>query len=233
MITPLFCAFTPALDISRAQILLYLFLFCFFFTKTRRDLCCFWCVLLMLFQPLLNIISQRAVQVDDVAFCNLITCIKEKALDILLLHTITSIDVSFLLPCFSAVRRRAPGDCWTRWRKPLLWSDQASYSWPPLETRSHGRISIQVQLINEPERRNRHTEPAHRSPSRRVTHGTTTARYEDGGGDLPTLSFCLVPRHLQRFWGASGDFWQNLWTQLYVAFEGHDEALFYLGKVTV
>ncbi|XP_029956550.1 fatty acid hydroxylase domain-containing protein 2 [Salarias fasciatus] len=37
--------------------------------------------------------------------------------------------------------------------------------------------------------------------------------------------------HLQRFWGASGDFWQNLWTKLYVAFEGHDEALFYLGTM--
>nr|XP_020467607.1 fatty acid hydroxylase domain-containing protein 2 [Monopterus albus] len=37
--------------------------------------------------------------------------------------------------------------------------------------------------------------------------------------------------HLQRFWGASGDFWQNLWTTLYVAFEGHDAALFFLGTV--
>ncbi|CAN9501152.1 unnamed protein product [Ophioblennius macclurei] len=37
--------------------------------------------------------------------------------------------------------------------------------------------------------------------------------------------------HLQRFWGASGDFWQNLWTKLYVAFEGHEEALFYLGTM--
>ncbi|KAM4545068.1 fatty acid hydroxylase domain-containing protein 2 [Odontesthes bonariensis] len=37
--------------------------------------------------------------------------------------------------------------------------------------------------------------------------------------------------HLQRFWGASGDFWQNLWTKLYVAFEGHDAALFFLGTM--
>lgn len=58
-------------------------------------------------------------------------------------------------------------------------------------------------------------------------------RYKDGRGNLQTLSFYLVPRHLQRFWGASGDFWQNFWTKLYVAFEGHDEALFYLGKVMV
>uniref|UniRef100_A0A3Q3K7Y2 Fatty acid hydroxylase domain-containing protein n=1 Tax=Monopterus albus TaxID=43700 RepID=A0A3Q3K7Y2_MONAL len=36
--------------------------------------------------------------------------------------------------------------------------------------------------------------------------------------------------YLQKFWGASGDFWQNLWTTLYVAFEGHDAALFFLGK---
>ncbi|XP_037543211.1 fatty acid hydroxylase domain-containing protein 2 [Nematolebias whitei] len=37
--------------------------------------------------------------------------------------------------------------------------------------------------------------------------------------------------HLQRFWGASGDFWQNLWTKVHLAFEGHDAALFYLGTM--
>ncbi|CAJ1063670.1 fatty acid hydroxylase domain-containing protein 2 [Xyrichtys novacula] len=37
--------------------------------------------------------------------------------------------------------------------------------------------------------------------------------------------------HLQRFWGASGDFWQNLWTKLYVMFEGHHAALFFLGTM--
>ncbi|XP_077362064.1 fatty acid hydroxylase domain-containing protein 2 isoform X2 [Festucalex cinctus] len=39
--------------------------------------------------------------------------------------------------------------------------------------------------------------------------------------------------HLQKFWGASGDFWQNLWTKLYVMFEGHNEALFYMGTMLV
>ncbi|XP_077596215.1 fatty acid hydroxylase domain-containing protein 2 [Stigmatopora nigra] len=39
--------------------------------------------------------------------------------------------------------------------------------------------------------------------------------------------------HLQKFWGASGDFWQNLWTKLYVMFEGHDQALFYMGTMLV
>ncbi|XP_034033833.1 fatty acid hydroxylase domain-containing protein 2 isoform X2 [Thalassophryne amazonica] len=39
--------------------------------------------------------------------------------------------------------------------------------------------------------------------------------------------------HLQRFWGASGDFWQKLWTKLYVAFEGHDAALFFFGTILV
>ncbi|XP_061558191.1 fatty acid hydroxylase domain-containing protein 2 [Phycodurus eques] len=39
--------------------------------------------------------------------------------------------------------------------------------------------------------------------------------------------------HLQRFWGASGDFWQNLWTKLYVMYEGHNEALFYMGTLLV
>ncbi|KAF7670372.1 hypothetical protein LDENG_00228400 [Lucifuga dentata] len=39
--------------------------------------------------------------------------------------------------------------------------------------------------------------------------------------------------HLQRFWGASGDFWQNLWTKLYLMFEGHHAALFFLGTMLV
>lgn len=47
---------------------------------------------------------------------------------------------------------------------------------------------------------------------------------------LVNLTFDNSSRHLQRFWGASGDFWQNLWTKLYLAFEGHDAALFYFGK---
>ncbi|XP_058483923.1 fatty acid hydroxylase domain-containing protein 2 [Solea solea] len=37
--------------------------------------------------------------------------------------------------------------------------------------------------------------------------------------------------HLQKFWGASGDFWQNQWSRLYVTFEGHEAALFYLGTM--
>lgn len=37
--------------------------------------------------------------------------------------------------------------------------------------------------------------------------------------------------HFQKFWGASGDFWQNLWTKLYLMFEGHDAALFYMGTM--
>ncbi|XP_046870389.1 fatty acid hydroxylase domain-containing protein 2 isoform X1 [Hypomesus transpacificus] len=39
--------------------------------------------------------------------------------------------------------------------------------------------------------------------------------------------------HLQRFWGASGDFWQDLWTKLHQRFEGHETALFYLGTMLV
>ncbi|XP_004076095.1 fatty acid hydroxylase domain-containing protein 2 [Oryzias latipes] len=40
-----------------------------------------------------------------------------------------------------------------------------------------------------------------------------------------------VTWHLQKFWGASGDFWQNLWTKLYLAFEGHEAALFFMGTM--
>lgn len=45
-----------------------------------------------------------------------------------------------------------------------------------------------------------------------------------------TLDTNSSARHLQKFWGASGDFWQNLWTKLYLMFEGHEAALFYIGK---
>jgi len=39
--------------------------------------------------------------------------------------------------------------------------------------------------------------------------------------------------HLQRFWGASGDFWQDQWTKLYVMYEGREAALFFSGTMTV
>uniref|UniRef100_A0A3P8WE23 Fatty acid hydroxylase domain containing 2 n=1 Tax=Cynoglossus semilaevis TaxID=244447 RepID=A0A3P8WE23_CYNSE len=39
--------------------------------------------------------------------------------------------------------------------------------------------------------------------------------------------------HLQRFWGASGHFWQDLWTRLYLAFEGRDAALFFIGTMLI
>lgn len=31
---------------------------------------------------------------------------------------------------------------------------------------------------------------------------------------ITKLHFPIFPRHLQRFWGASGDFWQALWDRL-------------------
>ncbi|KAF6725169.1 Fatty acid hydroxylase domain-containing protein 2 [Oryzias melastigma] len=40
-----------------------------------------------------------------------------------------------------------------------------------------------------------------------------------------------VTWHLQKFWGASGDFWQNQWTKLYLAFEGREASLFYMGTM--
>lgn len=51
----------------------------------------------------------------------------------------------------------------------------------------------------------------------------------DRSSPFVVLPFAFSSRHLQRFWGASGDFWQDLWTKLYVVFEGHDAALFYFG----
>lgn len=61
--------------------------------------------------------------------------------------------------------------------------------------------------------------------------GSRTERLTQFKDGSRNMLFDLIPRHLQRFWGASGDFWQDLWTKLYVAYEGHDQALFYLGKV--
>lgn len=48
--------------------------------------------------------------------------------------------------------------------------------------------------------------------------------------DEPWMKSASSYRHLQKFWGASGDFWQTLWTKVHQAFEGHEAALFYLGK---
>ncbi|XP_026888659.1 fatty acid hydroxylase domain-containing protein 2 [Electrophorus electricus] len=42
-----------------------------------------------------------------------------------------------------------------------------------------------------------------------------------------------VTWHLQRFWGASGDFWQTQWTKLYRAFDGNEAALFIVGTLLV
>nr|XP_055035644.1 fatty acid hydroxylase domain-containing protein 2 [Misgurnus anguillicaudatus] len=39
--------------------------------------------------------------------------------------------------------------------------------------------------------------------------------------------------HLQKFWGASGDFWQTQWTKLYIAFDGNETALFFIGTMLV
>ncbi|XP_055004290.1 fatty acid hydroxylase domain-containing protein 2 [Boleophthalmus pectinirostris] len=39
--------------------------------------------------------------------------------------------------------------------------------------------------------------------------------------------------HLQKFWGASGDFWQTQWSKLHSRFEGHDQTLFTLGTMLV
>ncbi|KAL2094778.1 hypothetical protein ACEWY4_009497 [Coilia grayii] len=39
--------------------------------------------------------------------------------------------------------------------------------------------------------------------------------------------------HLQRFWGASGDFWQTTWSKLLLHFEGREATLFFLGTMLV
>ncbi|KAF5886261.1 fatty acid hydroxylase domain-containing protein 2, partial [Clarias magur] len=42
-----------------------------------------------------------------------------------------------------------------------------------------------------------------------------------------------VTWHLQRFWGASGDFWQTQWSRLYGAFDGNEAFLFFIGTMLV
>ena len=37
--------------------------------------------------------------------------------------------------------------------------------------------------------------------------------------------FDLLHRHLQRFWGASGDYWQRNWEYVYNLFDGDEMSL--------
>ncbi|KAJ8266864.1 hypothetical protein GJAV_G00135570 [Gymnothorax javanicus] len=39
--------------------------------------------------------------------------------------------------------------------------------------------------------------------------------------------------HLQRFWGASGNFWQTQWSKLHLLFGGNEWALFFMGSMIV
>lgn len=39
------------------------------------------------------------------------------------------------------------------------------------------------------------------------------------------------PRHLQRFWGASGHFWQAQWERLLLTYEGKEWILFVTGEL--
>lgn len=41
----------------------------------------------------------------------------------------------------------------------------------------------------------------------------------------------FFPRHLQRFWGASGHFWQAQWERLLLTFEGKEWILFVTGEL--
>ena len=41
----------------------------------------------------------------------------------------------------------------------------------------------------------------------------------------------FLSRHLQRFWGASGYFWQAQWERLLSTFEGKEWLLYILGEI--
>ncbi|XP_004737809.1 fatty acid hydroxylase domain-containing protein 2 isoform X2 [Mustela nigripes] len=49
----------------------------------------------------------------------------------------------------------------------------------------------------------------------------------------PETSMTSLPRHLQRFWGASGYFWQAQWERLLSTFEGKEWALYIIGATQV
>ncbi|KAG7232123.1 hypothetical protein INR49_009527 [Caranx melampygus] len=83
-----------------------------------------------------------------------------------------------------------------------------------------------------PGSRGRGAEAGRRGGETRLGRGTDTVIHKRREGRLKgRMSSGEVDRHLQRFWGASGDFWQNQWTKAYQAFEGHDAALFYFGTM--
>lgn len=68
----------------------------------------------------------------------------------------------------------------------------------------------------------------------RLWDSVKNAAFVIGSGILFLAAFGnSLTWHLQKFWGASGDFWQNQWTKVYLHFEGHDTALFYLGTMLV
>ncbi|KAI1903550.1 hypothetical protein AGOR_G00028340 [Albula goreensis] len=85
----------------------------------------------------------------------------------------------------------------------------------------------------------------HVTPSSRA--GENFGRQEGSGGlwdSLKKAAFILgsgifllaafgnsVTWHLQRFWGASGDFWQTQWTKFYQLFGGNEWALFFVGTM--
>ncbi|XP_028322745.1 fatty acid hydroxylase domain-containing protein 2 [Gouania willdenowi] len=68
--------------------------------------------------------------------------------------------------------------------------------------------------------------------SGRLWDSVKKAAFVIGSGILFLAAFGnSLTWHLQKFWGASGDFWQNLWTKLYTTYEGHDATLFFLGTM--
>uniref|UniRef100_A0A8C9H888 FAXDC2 n=2 Tax=Piliocolobus tephrosceles TaxID=591936 RepID=A0A8C9H888_9PRIM len=55
-----------------------------------------------------------------------------------------------------------------------------------------------------------------------------------GSGLLSFVAFWnSVTWHLQRFWGASGYFWQAQWERLLTTFEGKEWILFFIGAIQV
>ena len=43
-------------------------------------------------------------------------------------------------------------------------------------------------------------------------------------------NYKFVSRHLQKFWGASGDFWQRNWEYIYDKYDGDQYSLAFVGE---
>lgn len=115
-----------------------------------------------------------------------------------------------------SVKRKIQEDFGIRWRKLLLSLDLGFSSWSGLGTQWHGKhLALPFKSC--------WSEYHVRNKCALCNPGSYCNR--------PSIInlFVFACRHLQRFWGASGDFWQTQWTKLHQALGGNEATLFFIG----